>query len=688
MFRSGMPFRSMLLPCLAALEVFSGTILPPRAQAADDPGRSAQTAKQQEIPDALRDLFIQLDSLGREKVKDARFVELHLSATGERSRRQTEKAWLILEGDKTVTVLKDDLLPWTYQKKSPTRVPTSWQPTSVILESVTEGNFESLCRDLVKPEPEPKDDIERMRRSFNAPGPSNRLLAAHAAWKRGLSKYCEPMLAGQPGYRDDFPKYRSEVLEDLAWLHFLRGVNLLMYADRREILPHLRLVKELSPKGQYAAQAQGLAKHLERLVAEDGKKPKTSVDESRLSDVEKAKRYISELRDLRSPQTSQPGDITPYWGIVEGGASLIPPTVKLRAMGIKAAPALIEALDDDTPTRTVYHWRDFHRSRVVWRVSDFAWAILRDTTKKELGYRPVVGFTVSSMKPEEKRLVIEGIKKWYAATKDLSPDDRIFASFSSHEPEDWLKAGRYFLDKKDSRAVKPLLEKLTQAGSFRKGDLCELVVKFGDPIAKKPIREVMETAKEHSDRLSAAIALWTLGDSAGTPVAVKYVKAEEQPYGGWDTPVWFLMRTRTKEAMAALKSLVTEAPAKRAGEILDYITASITGDLWGERREPAGCVEICLVLIAAMDRGEYTGRTVNDIKIRIKDSAAKAFVLLKEGTKGRFGGRFVNVDLKVFNELEPDEAKRDVQIRGLKDWYERNKSRLTWDSKERKLVVK
>ena len=99
------------------------------------------------------------------------------------------------------------------------------------------------------------------------------------------------------------------------------------------------------------------------------------------------------------------------------------------------------------------------------------------------------------------------------------------------------------------------------------------------------------------------------------------------------------------------------------------------------------CVEVCPVLIAAMERADYTGGSINDTKTRIKDSAAKAFALLKEGKKGPFGGRFAEVDPKAFNESEPDEAKRDPQIRALKDWYDGNKGKLVWDSKNKKLAL-
>ena len=581
------------------------------------------------------------------------------------------------------------MLPWTYQKRFDTKLPSSWHPAVVKLESITEVDFESLCKELARPEPKPKDELETARRSLYAPGPSYPLLMAHAAWKKGLSQYCETMVAKEPTYEDDFPKYRAAILEDLAWLHFLRGVNLLMYAERREVLPHLRLVIELSPKGEYAGQAQDLLKHLERLITDEGRNSARAVDVSKLPDSERAKRYIAQLRDLCCPQVAQPGFIEPYMGgYVNGKPVFFTPTLALRGLGMKAVPALIEALEDDTPTRTVYHWRDFSRSRLVWRVSDFAWTILRDITQMEFGYRREVGFTLSSMKPEEKRRVIEEIGTWHKATKDLSPDDRVFAAFSSSNPEDWIKAGQYFLKTKDRRAVKPLLQKIRQARSFSRGQLCELVAKFGDPSAKEPIKQVMDSAEEHSDRLRAAIALWTLGDDAGIPMVIKYVKAEKQSYGSWDDPIWFLMRTRTKEAMAALKSVVTKAPGKRAGEVAEHILVSITGDLHGEHREPAGSVEICPVVIAAMERSEYTGLVVNDIKIRIKDCAAKALVLLRDGAKDRFGGRFAQVDPKAFDELEPSEAKKDAQILALKQWYDENKDKLIWDSKNRKLAVK
>jgi hypothetical protein len=346
---------------------------------------------------------------------------------------------------------------------------------------------------------------------------------------------------------------------------------------------------------------------------------------------------------------------------------------------------LIDALGDQTPTRTVYHWRDFYHARQVWRVSDFAWVILREITKQNFGDRPVTGFTFSEMPREEQQRVIAEIKRWYVKNKDQTPDERMLAFFSGPDPKDWTTAGLYFLRKRDTRAVAPLLQKIPKARGFVQGDLCELVAKFKDQSAKPVIQTVLATAHESSDRMHAAIALWELGDNSGVPLAVQYLKLEDQPYGNWEEPIWFLMRTRTAEALTALRATVIDAPPRRAAEIVETIERSITGELWGKQREPAGCIEICPVLIAAMDRAEPSGMVVNDNSLRLKDVAARAFATMRQGQKESHVGR---LNSELFDQLEPDTHKRDAQIEALKQWYREHKDRLQWNSSSQQLFLK
>ena len=69
--------------------------------------------EQPTIPEDVLALFKRLDKLGRDKVKDAKFVELSLTSE-EGDRKISQKAWLVSDDKDSVTVLQDDLLPWKY----------------------------------------------------------------------------------------------------------------------------------------------------------------------------------------------------------------------------------------------------------------------------------------------------------------------------------------------------------------------------------------------------------------------------------------------------------------------------------------------------------------------------------------------------------------------------------------------
>jgi hypothetical protein len=660
-----------------------GTTSPDKSPSnnATDQAATHDNSAGKEISPALRSLFERLDKLGRDKIKDAQFITINFVDVGESARQSTANAWLINRDANSVVLMQDDLIPWKYNNKSVTTMPSSWGPRSTQIESISDADFKSVCEKLSKSDSQSAPRVIAV--PFNAIGPSYRALVAHAAWKKGESQLCEAIVSADPQYKLGLEAYQAAVFEDLAWLHFLRGVNLLMFADRSEVIPHMQLVIELSPNGEFAKQAKDLIPRLEKLIA-DEKNPKKDVDESKLSDSELAEFYASRLKDLRCPQLSQPGSIIPYLGIVAGKPDAKPPTVKLKEMGMRAVPSLIKGLEDDTPTRTVYFWRDFHRSRVVWRVSDFSWSILRDITNMQLGKRNSVGHTLSSMSAEEKARTIESIKRWYNTNKNLSVDDRMFQLLSGRNREDWITAGKYFLKQKNKRAVKPLLEKLSTAGPFGTGELCEIVAGFGDPTAKEPLRNVMTSRREPADQISAAIALYELGDPSGIPMAIEFVSAKTQAYGSWDVPIWFLMKAKSKEGMEALRKVVAEAPATRAAEVCYAISKSITGMMSGNEREPAGCLEVCPVLIAAMRRDDYTGGTMNGSRTRVKDIAAEGFCLLRDG----FTSRFAHADPKSFDTHEKSEQKRDAQIAALIEWYEKHEAKLDWNPKLRRLESK
>jgi len=642
------------------------------------------------ITPQLLALFQKLDALGRAPIKDATFVTLRFAMAESPNREWSEPAWLIAESDPTITVLTDDLIPHVYNKNEPTTVPSSWSPKTATLRSVLPADLEVQLKALREPEVERRPDGFPTRNAMH-PEPATRALMAHAAWKNGLTEYCEPITSGDLVYQKEGTKsYVKAVMDDLAWRHFLRGVNLLMFADRKDVLPHLKLVLELSPRGEHAEDAKELLRRLEQMIAEqEDASSSTPIDVLELPEPARAQYLVSQLKDLRCAQWGQPGDIEPYGASLSGhpepDKSL--PTTQLLEMGMGAASTLIAALEDDTPTRTVYHWRDFHNQRVVWRVSDFAYTILCDMTKKELGRKPVVGFTLSYMEHEEKKAVVAEAKEWYAQNNGLSEDELMFGFFDGNSPREWATAGEYFLAKGDARAVAPLIENIPTAGRFDQGHLCILLAKFRDPAATDTIKNVMDSASEPSDRMNAAIALYELGDASGIPVAIDFAKLEEQPYGNWDEPVWLLMNSKAEEALDALMHVVTKGSPRRAIDVLQSITSASFGPDWGRTLAPVGCVEICPILITAMDRA---GR--DDYDRRVKDKAAAAFAVLTGRTQelvpGPKDSRFIDLDPEVFDEENPDTAARNKQIEALKAWYERNKQELVWDSEKLEITVK
>ncbi len=646
-------------------------------------------AEQTVLPLEITAIFERLDKLGVPSVKEARYVslELQISDGFGRDNEMNEKGWLLSEDERTVTVWLDELWPVTYNKHEPTTIPSSWKPIVVKSFDMEDADFEETLEELS----EAASDDKGMPELF--PKTATCVLAAYAAWQRGLSSYCMPVIEGDWVYRNEgVQAYPGEVWEEFGWRYFLHGVNLLKYADKREAIPYLKRSLELAPTADFGEDRHELITQLEKRVGEPTSGQKLPDVPPYGSDA-MARVYVAELVNLRCLQSGQPGSIDPYWKEYSYEEDPSLPTTKLLKLGMDAIPALIDALEDDTPTRTVEHWRDFHRSRKVWRVSDFAVRVLSDISQKSFVYH-------RKLKPEEKQAVIAKIRAWYAESSGMSEDDRMLELFNSQNEEEWFRAGEYFLQKGDKRAVSPLLSNIPKASPRRKSTLCQLVAYFGDPSAKDVIHEVMRSAEEPSVRMGAAIALFRLQDYSGIPLAIEYVAAEERPREpglGFDDrlPVWLLMSSKKPEAMETLKRALMEGSPERAGSLLRSISALIPGSFVSGndfQLESAASIELCPVLIAAMDRIDTIHNRGNLPRLRVKDGAAMAFALMKGHAKeiapGFIDGRFLEIDPAVFDQKEPDAAKRDQQISALQRWYADNKNNLVWNQETKRLEIK
>ena len=129
---------------------------PKETPKADSGGKKAKPSTDAKISEALKSLFTRLDELGLAGVKDAKPVELTLVNVEHNDNRETVRGWVIAEDNDSITVLEDDLIPWTYAKHDSTMIPASWNPATVKLESVKELDAEALFKRVVEEKVDPK----------------------------------------------------------------------------------------------------------------------------------------------------------------------------------------------------------------------------------------------------------------------------------------------------------------------------------------------------------------------------------------------------------------------------------------------------------------------------------------------------------------------------------------------------
>ncbi|MBK8979561.1 MAG: hypothetical protein IPM29_26975 [Planctomycetes bacterium] len=126
----------------------------------------------------------------------------------------------------------------------------------------------------------------------------------------------------------------------------------------------------LYPASQQVERALEIAATLQRMIDAPPAEPATA----ELPPAEQARRLVATLPEQNGVQPSQ--EVSPdIWADPRGAAS---PAQRLRALGIDAVPALIDALDDERLTRTVGFHRNHHLSHYVLRVEDVASRVLSD----------------------------------------------------------------------------------------------------------------------------------------------------------------------------------------------------------------------------------------------------------------------------------------------------------------------
>jgi hypothetical protein len=665
----------------------------------------APQAAAAELSPELTSIFEYLDELGRARISKARFVQVTFVFPWRPKEEISKFAWVVSENDESVSLLLDDLLPWKVHKKAPTQIPGDFAPYSIVLKSIQPADFDRVCNDICQAAAAVKEPGARRRRVPEPELPCHTQLSslrrntlmAHAAWKKGSVQFCQALISAEFDPDLDGAKgadaWRETFLRELGHSHFMRALNLLRSADRAEVVMHLRLALKLAPDAHFAAMAGDLEARLATLAVRGKRENAIHQNESDIAEPERVALYISQLVDLRCPPTMEimgAAHVDPFCGINPNAtrhdtwSTANIPTCKLLDLDILAVSALINALEDDTPTRTVCTAERVGITYDVWRVSDFAAAVLRRITD---GYGPAPMRESPHSEPfsrasaAQRRTETSRMRQWYADNRHATRESRMFERLRQNDPEVWLRAGRYFSDRNDTRATSALCEKFLTVPERYRDELYDLVAKFGDPNGKRFLQHVVAGEGAHSQKLHAAIALWQMNDNSGIGVALEYLQVKFLECDTDAELTWFLLDSHTPDGMDALRAIIDNGPADRVGYLLSSIEDAII-NRWGSRAT-VGCTEVCPVLAGAMNRKEYTNLSNGDIRLRCKDIAAKSFALLKNGWDHRdpFGAS------TEFDEDEPNECIRDEQIEALLTWYVKYRDRMRWDATAQQLVA-
>ncbi len=207
------------------------------------------------------------------------------------------------------------------------------------------------------------------------------------------------------------PSARATPEEDAAWKVF-RPAMLAFQAGgaRADFLKTSRALLAAHPHTIYTAELTSLVSAIEL----DDKRTAPTLSASASPD-DVARFWIFQLRELAGRQFSDPG----YPMLFDLGGT---PTAadQLVALGPAAIPRVIEALDDDTPTRTIAWQRSYYPVYFVLRRKDVAMKVLERITGCRFYDEGATFIHLYMDKPERRQAALADVKAWWKRSAGAS----------------------------------------------------------------------------------------------------------------------------------------------------------------------------------------------------------------------------------------------------------------------------
>ena len=309
-------------------------------------------------------------------------------------------AWRISDDNKTVKLLDLSFSERTVQRGE--------------IRKIVEASFKADLSEFIEAVQEPEGDrlLRRPRPPYHFGVTA--LRGAVAAAQHGLEEEAAALVAAvlssgwsmNQGLAGPYNEMVWEVLRP-AMLQFQKG------GSRDEFLATCKKLVADFPGSEYDAMLKSWIEPMEREAKAPPdflkKKPEERTDD------EQVRNAVYQLRDVAGKQPMQPGRPMVFTWAGKG----LPQVERVLTFGPAAIPHLIAALDDDTPTRTLGFWRDYHPSGYyLLRRSDVAIQCIEKIAKRDFYDSEYVSGRLSVEEPERRAEVIAEVKKWWEQDKD------------------------------------------------------------------------------------------------------------------------------------------------------------------------------------------------------------------------------------------------------------------------------
>jgi len=445
----------------------------------------------------------------------------------------------------------------------------------------------------------------RLRKRDHTPRTAAMLLAA-VATERGEEETAHAFLAGARKIRvwqkggEDWP-LRKRVAEDLSEMWMWRAIRAFGVPERSraEILALCERLTEHVPDTTHAERASGTAALLRKMIAEDEAHAKTAKPLAELTGEARIRELIFRLRDQNGHQWSQPGSCDVFADPREEES----PAHRLAAAGHEAVPLLIEAIEDESFSRSVGFWRDFAFSHYVLRVGDCALAVLRRISGIAF-YLP--NSTSGAMwKDGHAKSTRAAVEAWWAEVSEKG-EERVLAEGVAAGRRDSVWQARVMVERFPGSALAAIAAGVEVAEQdWIRARLIFNAGRLGGDAPVPFLLDMMKSAPDLSSRVVAARAL--LRRDRAEAVAAMIAEwgnlelVEGRIEHGVGDLVSFLARSGRVEAIEALAKDADRLPVVHRYEVVESLFSA-------EPSSPAAEAAVTDLLFAALaDERPRTG---------------------------------------------------------------------------------